>query len=75
MTPNPHSALLRQLFIIQDQQRITNKELGYRSGMLGNIISRLRTGQQNGTIVQAEKIAAALGYEVVLRPRMPGDRK
>lgn len=74
MPSTPRSALLRQLFIIQDQQRVTNKELGYRTGLPNDIVSQLRTGRQQGTIEKAEKIAAALGYEVVLRPRMPGDR-
>lgn len=75
MVTAPRSAILRQLFAIQDSQRVTNKELGYRTALPNDIISQLRTGRQQGTIEKAEKIAAALGYEIVLRPRLPGDKR
>lgn len=64
------SAVLRQLFAIQDQQKMQNKDLAYKSGLLGNIISDLRRARHRKTPIEyAEKIAAALGYEFVLRPK------
>ncbi len=64
------SAVLRQLFAIQDQRRVQNIELAQATGLRGNLISNLRRGLTKKTSIEhAEKIAEALGYELVVRPK------
>lgn len=64
------SAILRQLFAIQDGKRMQNKDLAGRSGLSPDRISALRRAlYKKSSIEHAEALADALGYELVLRPK------
>ncbi len=75
------SAVLQQLFAIQDAKRMPNNELAARTRsprLSPDRISDLRRAlYKKSSIEHAESIAEALGYEIVIVPktRMPQTAK
>lgn len=70
------STLMRQLFAIQDGQRMPNNELARLSGLSPDRISDMRRALYKKTPVEyAEALADGLGYDIVLRPQQTGPRR
>lgn len=72
-TPKGCSPVMRRLFTLVDREGCGMQFVSERAGVAKDTISQWRRGLFAPKLANVEAVLAALGYELVVRPRRGGE--
>lgn len=66
--------IAEKMHALREQQHMTQKQLAHKAGMAQNAVSRIESGENSLTLRTIQRVAAALGY-IVLVEFKPAKRR